>query len=59
MLKSVYEDVLFYNHVIDIINGGKGMYGLFSSAANMQSYKIPFIVNIKKFTKKLSSQNKE
>ena len=29
MLKSIYEDVLFYNHVFDIINGGKGMHGLF------------------------------
>lgn len=45
MLRSIYEDALLYNHVLDMINDGKGMYLLFSSTENMQSYKIPFIVN--------------
>ena len=30
MLKSIYEDAIFYNHILDLVNGGKGMYGLFS-----------------------------
>jgi hypothetical protein len=29
MLKIIYQDVLYFNHVFDIFNGGKGIYGLF------------------------------
>ena len=51
MLRSIYEDVLFYNHMLELVNGGKGMYGLFSknNTATTQSYKIPLVVNYRKF----------
>lgn len=54
MLKSIYQDTLYFNHVFDIFNGGQGIYGLFSKDTNvsMQSYKMPFIVNDKKFSKR-------
>jgi hypothetical protein len=29
MLKIIYQDVLYFNHVFDIFNSGKGIYGLF------------------------------
>jgi hypothetical protein len=49
MIKAIYEDSLIYNHLLDYINGGKGMYGLFSkdssSNISINSYKNPMIVN--------------
>jgi hypothetical protein len=59
MLRAIYEDALIYNHLLDYINGGKGMYGLFSkdssSNISMNSYKSPMIVNKAKFTKRFSN----
>ena len=31
MLKIIFQDIFYYNHIWDIYNGGKGIYGLFSS----------------------------
>ena len=58
MIKAIYEDSLIYNHLLDYINGGKGMYGLFSkdssSNISLNSFKNPIIVNSSKFTKRFS-----